>query len=134
VQTPSQQSRITTRQRVSSPRNLSRNAIADQSNGPVICNTSLHVQDADHSLRLIHIKRVGEILCLKKSAIHAKVVEGILPAPLKFGVNRRSAARWLECEILEFVQALAAQRPQVREIAHAASSNASLNGGAGTAV
>lgn len=60
--------------------------------------------------KLIVIERVCDILGLKRSAVHAKVATGELPAPIKFGTSRRAAARWLEHEIVAFVLGKAAAR------------------------
>jgi len=60
--------------------------------------------------KLIVIERVCDMLGLKRSAVHAKVATGELPAPVKFGTTRRSAARWLEHEIVAFILGKAAAR------------------------
>jgi len=62
-------------------------------------------------VRLKPIEWVCEILSLKKSAVHAKVAEGTLPEPIKFGTSRRAASRWLEHEIYDYIWNLAKQRP-----------------------
>jgi predicted DNA-binding transcriptional regulator AlpA len=66
---------------------------------------------AAQEVRLKPIDWVCEILSLKKSAVHAKVAEGTLPEPIKFGTSRRAASRWLEHEIYDCVWRLAEQRP-----------------------
>ena len=68
------------------------------------------VHPTDNIPKLIVIERVCDMLSLKRSAVHAKVATGELPAPIKFGTSRRAAARWLEHEIVEFVLAKAAER------------------------
>ena len=66
--------------------------------------------------KLVVIERVCEILGLRRSAVHAKVATGELPAPIKFGTSRRSAARWLEHEIVAFVMSKAASRKVISQI------------------
>lgn len=64
----------------------------------------------DGAPKLIPVERVCDMLGLKRSAVHAKVASGELPAPIKFGTSRRAAARWLEHEIVAYVLAKAAAR------------------------
>ncbi len=66
--------------------------------------------------KLIVIERVCDMLGLKRSAVHAKVATGELPAPIKFGTSRRAAARWLEHEIVAFVLGKAAERAEISPI------------------
>jgi len=68
----------------------------------------------DVPVRLIAIKAVKVMLGFSDATIHAMVAAGKLPAPIKFGVSRRAAARWIEQEIVEFVAAKAAERGQPR--------------------
>lgn len=119
--TSSQQTSKTTRHRDLEPGRLTETARAEQRTAPRLPAAALlQDQEAAQPLRLIPIERVCEILGLKKSAVHAKVADGTLPAQLKFGANRRAAARWIEHEILEFVWTLAAQRPQAAQSASSA--------------
>lgn len=67
--------------------------------------------------KLIVIERVCDMLGLKRSAVHAKVATGELPAPIKFGTSRRAAARWLEHEIVAFVLGKAAARAEISPVA-----------------
>lgn len=66
--------------------------------------------------KLIVIERVCDMLGLKRSAVHAKVATGELPAPIKFGTSRRAAARWLEHEIVAFVLSKAAARTEISPV------------------
>ena len=66
--------------------------------------------------KLIVIDRVCDMLGLKRSAVHAKVATGELPAPIKFGTSRRAAARWLEHEIVAFVLGKAAARADILSV------------------
>lgn len=66
--------------------------------------------------KLIVIERVCDMLALKRSAVHAKVATGELPAPIKFGTSRRAAARWLEHEIVAFVLGKAAARAEISSV------------------
>ncbi len=62
------------------------------------------------ALRLIPLQSVCYIVGLKRSAVLNKVASGELPAPIKFGTNRRATARWIEQEIVDYVWAKAAER------------------------
>lgn len=62
-------------------------------------------------LKLVDIVAVCKLLVLKKSAVHAMVARGDLPAPIKFGTSRRATARWNENELIDFLLAKAAERP-----------------------
>lgn len=88
-----------------SPRGKKSNATAAQGKKPDLKDAPLN-----GAARLKPIDWVCEILCLKKSAVHAKVKDGVLPAPVKFGASRRAAARWIDIEIYEFIQGLAEGR------------------------
>ena len=88
-----------------SPRGKKNNAIAAPGKKPDLKDAPLNGAG-----RLKPIEWVCEILCLKKSAVHAKVKDGVLPAPVKFGASRRAAARWIDLEIYEFIQGLAEGR------------------------
>lgn len=59
--------------------------------------------------RLIRIDEVSRILGFQKSFIYNLAATGQLK-PLKFGVDRRAAVRWLLSDVLAYVQLIANQR------------------------
>lgn len=75
--------------------------------------------------RLIDIVAVCAILALKKSAVYSLVASGALAPPCKLGKSRRAAARWLLSDVVNFVNALAEQRPSRANVAKANTSQKS---------
>lgn len=57
---------------------------------------------------LIDIKKVMEVLGVKKTAIYQMIADGILPAPIKVG----GSSRWLSNEIEDSVKLMIARRDE----------------------
>lgn len=61
--------------------------------------------------QLIRVDDICKILALKKSTVYDLVATGRLRRPLKLGTSRRSAARWLLSDVLDFVKTLTDSQP-----------------------
>lgn len=60
-------------------------------------------------IQMIELKRVMQITSFRKSFIYEQM--GIdFPMPIRLGNSRRSAVRWLQSEVVSWVQALADKR------------------------
>ena len=114
---PRQLPRTGTKKLKTAPTPIS-SAVAHASLGQVTVasHTTITGYPLDGVPKLIVIERVCDMLGLKRSAVHAKVATGELPAPIKFGTSRRAAARWLEHEIVAFVLGKAAARAEISPI------------------
>lgn len=64
--------------------------------------------DNPPAICLIDINRVMRITGFRKSFIYE---QSNFPAPVRLGATQRSAVRWIEAEIYQWVNALAAKRP-----------------------
>lgn len=60
-------------------------------------------------IRLIDIKRVMNITGFKKSFLYEQASVGF-PLPIRLGSSRRAAARWVESEIIQWVEVLMSKR------------------------
>jgi predicted DNA-binding transcriptional regulator AlpA len=60
-------------------------------------------------IRLIDIKRVMSITGFKKSFLYEQASVGF-PLPIRLGSSRRAAARWVESEIIQWVEVLMSKR------------------------
>ena len=63
--------------------------------------------DDPPEVSLIDIQRVMRISGFGRSFIHA---HPSFPAPVRLGTSRRAASRWIESEVVRWVNDLAAQR------------------------
>jgi len=61
---------------------------------------------------LIDIKKVMEILGVKKTAIYQMIADGTLPAPIKVG----GSSRWLSNEIDDSVNSMITRRNESKAI------------------
>lgn len=77
------------------------------------CGAHLARNNLPPPLRLISFERMRVKVDLGATAARELVAKGLLPPPIKFGTNRRSAVRWLEHEVDDAILALAARRPQI---------------------
>lgn len=62
------------------------------------------------SMRLISLKKVIEIVGFNKTFIYAQVELHQFPLPVKLGHSRRAASRWVEEEVIEWVENLMSSR------------------------
>ena len=61
-------------------------------------------------IQMIDLKRVMQITSFRKSFIYEQM--GIdFPIPIRLGSSRRSAARWVQSEVVAWVNALVTKRP-----------------------
>ena|SRR5450830_1325317 len=71
----------------------------------------LPVTDGDTPpLRLIPIETVQAILGVGRTFVREKSASNDLPKPVKLGNSRKSAIRWFEHEIFDYLKKLSAQR------------------------
>jgi excisionase family DNA binding protein len=78
-------------------------------NDPV--TTTLSWESDSTIPQLIRVDDICKILALKKSTVYDLVATGRLRRPLKLGTSRRSAARWLLSDVLDFVKTLTDSQP-----------------------
>lgn len=71
--------------------------------------TATEVGSGTLPIRLIGIKRVMDITGFKKSFLHERASVDF-PLPIRLGTSRRAAARYVESEILQWVDALMSKR------------------------
>jgi predicted DNA-binding transcriptional regulator AlpA len=66
----------------------------------------------EKSLSLLRLREALELTKLSRSAFYALVKEELMPKPIKMSTkaNRRSAARWIESEVVDAIQQLANRR------------------------
>jgi predicted DNA-binding transcriptional regulator AlpA len=66
----------------------------------------------DSSTRLLSYAQLCEVLSVSRNFIYEEIARGGLPQPVKLSPGRRGAARFIEAEILEYIDKKAAMREE----------------------